>query len=96
MIESCNILTTEANELMKPIHHRMPVILPPRDHETWLDPEITSAEPLTELLLPFPAEQMIAHPVDRRVNRPTHDAPDCIEPAPDPGEPGDLFGGGKA
>jgi putative SOS response-associated peptidase YedK len=45
-IESCTIITTEANELMAPIHDRMPVVLGDNDYATWLDPEATSLEKL--------------------------------------------------
>jgi putative SOS response-associated peptidase YedK len=83
IIESCNILTTDANELMKPIHNRMPVILKPEDYALWLDPEKTEKEQLLELLRPFSPNAMVAFAVSRRVNHPTHDAPDCIDPLPE-------------
>src|SRR5262245_30344906 len=59
-VESCTIITTAANALMKPIHDRMPVILPPADYAHWLDPEATDAE---QLLRPFPADAMTAYHV---------------------------------
>ena len=52
------ILTTDPNELMEPIHNRMPVILEPRDYERWLEPG-DPARPPVDLLRPFPAEKMV-------------------------------------
>lgn len=73
------ILTTSANELMKPIHDRMPVILAPDNEARWCDPS-TSAEQLHELFRPFPADQMDAYAVSTSVNAPRNDAPTCIAP----------------
>jgi len=78
-IESCTLLTTEPNELVEPIHNRMPVILPPDDYDQWLDPSVQRPEPLAPLLRPFPSDQMIAYPVSTYVNSPTRDDPRCIE-----------------
>jgi putative SOS response-associated peptidase YedK len=80
-VRSCTILTTEANELISPIHGRMPVILPPESYELWLDPGVEERDPLTDLLRPYPAEDMEAYPVSRFVNNPSHDDPRCVEPA---------------
>ncbi|MEW6494911.1 MAG: SOS response-associated peptidase [Cyanobacteriota bacterium] len=77
-IESCTFLTTEANELMGPIHNRMPVILDPKDYELWLDPEVKKPELLQPLLRPYPPEEMTAYPVSKLVNKPTNDSADCI------------------
>jgi putative SOS response-associated peptidase YedK len=79
-LESCTLLTTSPNELMAPIHDRMPVILRPVDHELWLDPAVQKAEPLLPLLAPFPATEMRAFPVGVGVNSPTHDDAQCIAP----------------
>lgn len=79
-VETCTILTTTANDLLEPIHDRMPVILPPEDYNTWLDPELQTASQLQSLLCPYPADQMIAYPVSRAVNRTSFDDPDCIQP----------------
>ena len=65
VIQSCTILTTEANELMRPLHDRMPVILPPETYDRWLDPTV-DVRTLQELLRPFPAEKMNARPVSIR------------------------------
>ncbi len=80
VIESCNILTTDSNEFMQPIHDRMPVILPPENYDLWLDSDTADKERLLQLLRPFPGDRMEAYPVSKSVNRPAHDAPDCIEP----------------
>ena len=80
-IESCTILTTEANELVRPIHDRMPVIVAPPDYERWLDPGVQSADAVRPLLCPYPSEAMTAYPVGPRVNSPAHDDPGCIQPA---------------
>lgn len=79
-IESCTILTTEPNDLLRPIHNRMPVILAPQDYEVWLDPTVQQTETLQSLLKSCPAEAMEAYPVSRAVNNPRFDAPQCIEP----------------
>jgi putative SOS response-associated peptidase YedK len=62
VIESCSIMVTEANELVRSIHDRMPVILAPEDYRLWLDPAITKTEPLQALLRPYAAEEMEAYP----------------------------------
>jgi putative SOS response-associated peptidase YedK len=84
VLESCTLLTTEPNELVEPIHNRMPVILAPHDYGKWLDTTVQDPEPLRPLLRPYAADEMIALPVGTHVNRPTHDAPKCIEPVGPP------------
>jgi putative SOS response-associated peptidase YedK len=78
-IESCTILTTQANELMSQIHVRMPVILSPHDRDRWLD-LATSPEELQQLLIPYESEAMISYPVSRMVNTAKIDQPDCVQP----------------
>lgn len=79
-IESCTIITTEANALLEPIHDRMPVILRETDYEPWLDIRIKGPEELQKLLRPLPAEEMKGHPVSAAVNSPSNDVSECIEP----------------
>ncbi|BAY43445.1 hypothetical protein SAMD00079811_10250 [Scytonema sp. HK-05] len=79
-ITSCTILTTKCNELLQPIHERMPVILQPQDYDLWLDPQVQTPEPLQQLLHPYPSEAMMAYPVSTLVNSPHHNSPDCIKP----------------
>ena len=80
VIESCTILTTESNELIRPIHDRMPVIVAPEDYDRWLDRATTRPEVLEPLLRPYPSEQMAAYPVSPMVNSPASDNPRCVEP----------------
>ena len=77
---SCTIITTQPNELMQPIHNRMPVILPASAYPTWLQPGEVDTRPLQALLAPYPAEEMVARPVSRAVNNPANDSPECITP----------------
>lgn len=79
-LETCAILTTDPNELMKPIHNRMPVILPGRDFAEWLDPARDDAAKAAELLRPYPAAEMKAYPVSAAVNNPRNDSPECVAP----------------
>ncbi len=80
IIESCTILTTDANELLQPIHDRMPVILKPEDYDLWLDPKMKKAELVKPLLQPFPPDQMVGYPVSGKVNKADHEGPDCVRP----------------
>ena len=78
-VRSCTILTTEANGLVGEIHHRMPVILPAEEYDLWLDPDMGEAEPLLDLLRPYPDDLMEAYPVSRFVNSPSNDSEQCVE-----------------
>jgi putative SOS response-associated peptidase YedK len=78
-IRSATIITTDANDVVAPIHNRMPVILHPEDYTLWLDPDFDEKDPLMTLLKPYPAEAMEAYPVSRRVNKPSNNEPSCIE-----------------
>lgn len=80
VLETCALLTTEPNEIMTPIHHRMPVILNPNAYDLWLDPTLHDVSRLTTLLQSYPAEEMMANPVSRLVNNARFDDPRCIEP----------------
>jgi putative SOS response-associated peptidase YedK len=64
LLEKHRLLTTDANELLRPINPRMPVILDRKDFELWLDP--TDPRRLRPLLKPYPAEKMVAEPVRRK------------------------------
>lgn len=79
-VVSCTVITTSANDLVAPVHDRMPVILPAAALAVWLDPAVQDAAPLQSLLQPLPAELMRAHIVSTRVNSPAHDDPTCIQP----------------
>jgi putative SOS response-associated peptidase YedK len=78
-LESCSIIVTDANELMRPIHDRMPVILAPEDWGAWLETEAKEAGGLQCLLKPYSAEGMTAWPVSTMVNSPRNDSVECVE-----------------
>ena len=77
-IESCTLLTTGPNDLMRPIHDRMPAILAPDDYAAWLDPAVQEPTQLLPLLRPYPSEAMVAYPVGTLVNSPANDVPECV------------------
>lgn len=79
-IESCTILTTEPNELLRPIHNRVPVILPVTSYDQWLDPTFQQAVSLRTLLRPYPSEELRAYPLSTLVIHPRYYAPECLEP----------------
>lgn len=74
--ETCTILTTTANEIVAPIHDRMPVILAPDEYELWLDASAT-IDRLQALLDPYPADAMHLYPVSTLVNSPKNDSAEC-------------------
>ncbi len=76
---SCAIVTCEANELLRPLHDRMPAILPHSAIASWLDEE-TEAEKLAAMLRPYPSEAMAFRAVSTRVNSVRNDDADCIAP----------------
>jgi putative SOS response-associated peptidase YedK len=80
-VESCTILTTEANDVLWPVHERMPVILEPKDYDLWLDPSPQKPELLQALLRPYPPGEMTGFPVSLLVNNPRNNSSRCIEPA---------------
>lgn len=77
-LETCTVLTTEANDVVRPVHERMPVILTEGAEEMWLDPS-ARPEDLLRLLVPLPAEGMAAGAVLPWVNNPRHDDPRRLE-----------------
>jgi len=85
VLESCTVITTEPNELVRPIHDRMPAILAPEQCDLWLDPAEQTPARLAPLLRPLPAEQLTAGRVGQRVNSIAHDDEACLQ-APPPGE----------
>jgi putative SOS response-associated peptidase YedK len=78
MLETCTIITTEANEVLEPVHDRMPVILKAENYDQWLDEKEKNTDRLQNLLAPFPAAEMASHAVSRAVNSPTFDSPELI------------------
>ncbi len=86
-VESFAIITTDAADLIAPIHDRMPVMLDETDHATWLDPA-SKPERLAALLRPFPSGGLAVYAVSSRVNAVRHDDDGCVAPL---AEPGKLF-----
>jgi putative SOS response-associated peptidase YedK len=80
-IRTCTIVTTEPNELLEPIHNRMPVIIKPDDRDRWLDPSENDPEKLIPLLAPYPSDELDAWEVSRAVNSPSNNSPENIRPA---------------
>ena len=82
-LESCTILTTDANEAVADLHDRMPVILAPEDYDEWLgagkDATPAQLSQLKHLLRPFPAERMTLYPVSTYVNSPRNEGEACVE-----------------
>ncbi len=77
-LHSFTILTTDANQVVRPIHDRMPVILPPRAYPLWLD-AAAGPDDVSDLLEPF-AETLVSVAVSTLVNSPNNDGPECWEP----------------
>ena len=79
-ILSATIITTEPNDLIKPIHNRMPVILPESEYTQWLQPGEVDIQKYNDLLRPYEADQMETYPVSRVVNNPKNNSFSCIQP----------------
>ncbi len=80
-VETCVLITTDANELLAKFHGRMPLIIRPGDYDAWLDASNPMVE---ELLKPFPSEEMRCYPVSYHVNKAANDDPECIKPIEEP------------
>lgn len=78
-LESYTILTTDANDLVEPVHPRMPVVLNEDGGAAWLDPDV-DGDRLAELLRAAPEEGLEAYPVTRKMNSPAFDEPEAVEP----------------
>jgi putative SOS response-associated peptidase YedK len=81
MLETCALITTGPNALMRPIHDRMPVLLAPEQFASWLDPRVTQPDELASLLRAAPAETMSAFAVSRHVSNVRNEGPVCLAPA---------------
>lgn len=79
-LTTCTIITTEPNELVRPIHNRMPVILPKEAEDLWLDSSLRDDRRLLDLLQPYPADEMNTYEVSTLVNSVKNDSLLCIEP----------------
>ena len=80
IVRSCTIITTEPNGLLRPIHNRMPVILPKELESFWLDDKVQDSLTLADILSPYPAEAMQAYEVSSLVNRPSNEGPEVAIP----------------
>ena len=80
IINSCTIITTKPNDLMKEIHNRMPVILTKENEKIWLDKEIDEPNELQNLLQPFESKQMEAYEVTTEVGSPKNEGSELVEP----------------
>lgn len=79
-VESCTIITKESNPLLRPIHHRMPVILAPDDFDLWLEPGKARPEELRALLASSGPADLTIFPVEKYVSRPGNEGSRCIAP----------------
>lgn len=91
VIDSCTILTTEANESLKLIHERMPAIIDPANFDLWLDPIINNPDQLTTLLQPYDSSKITVYPVSSFVNNSKNEGPKCIEKVKGVGKQQKLF-----
>jgi putative SOS response-associated peptidase YedK len=80
LLETCTIITTEANEVLKPIHDRMPVILKSEGYDEWLDAKVKETDKLKKFLAPYPANEMDSHAVSKNVNFPDNNSPELTAP----------------
>ncbi|SNZ12400.1 Putative SOS response-associated peptidase YedK [Natronoarchaeum philippinense] len=80
-VESAAILTTEANDLMEPLHHRMPVIFDAEDERDWLRDEPPAKD---DLLEPHSGDGFEKYPISTAVNDPSNDVPEIVEPVDAP------------
>jgi putative SOS response-associated peptidase YedK len=79
IINSCAILTTEANEVLRPVHDRMPVILHPDHYELWLGGDVRELDLVKEMLRPYPAREMTGYPIGYSINSPRNQGVGLIE-----------------
>ncbi|PLT33677.1 SOS response-associated peptidase [Bacillus sp. V5-8f] len=80
IVQTCTIITTQANELMKDIHHRMPVILTRESEEAWLDEAELSVPELNGLLVPYKPTEMLAYPISTFVNNARNEGKEILNP----------------
>lgn len=79
-VKSFAIITTRANEALKPLHGRMPVLLAPDLWPAWLGETVASDAELKAMLQPYPGERMAFWPVDRKVGNVRNDGRDLFAP----------------
>lgn len=81
VLDTCTVITTEANGLVGQLHDRMPVILAPAQFQGWLDREVTDVEALRAWLVPWDDSDFVAHPVGCAVNDPRAEGATLVEAA---------------
>jgi putative SOS response-associated peptidase YedK len=91
-LKSFAIITTHANELLKPLHDRMPVLLPQENWAAWLGESPAGERELKAMLKPYPGAAMTYWPVDRRVGNVKHDGPDLFTPLSELASGGSVIG----
>jgi putative SOS response-associated peptidase YedK len=79
-LRTCVIITTDANDRLRPVHDRMPVVLPPLAWDRWLDRDYHDADALMRLLVPAPADEFVVWPVGRDVNHADANGPELLAP----------------
>jgi putative SOS response-associated peptidase YedK len=77
---SCTILTVPPNELVRPVHDRMPAIVAPDDYPRWLDARVRRSTELRPVLRPYPAAAMAVYPVGPAVNDHKNEGPALVVP----------------
>lgn len=86
-LHSATIVTTAANATMRPVHDRMPVLVPRAAWDEWLDPGMQDLARLQELLVPAPDDLLTMHPVSTAVNNVRNKGPELTTPLVDPPSP---------
>ena len=79
-LETCTVIVTEANDVVRPIHDRMPVIIPADRYDQWLDPGTTDPMKLAPMLQTYVNETLEAYPVAKAVNNAKNEGAELIEP----------------
>ena len=80
LIKSCTIITTAANDFLRPIHDRMPVILPRESESFWMDKDVEDPLALTSVIAPYPDDEMDAFEVSTLVNNTRNKGSEVIDP----------------
>lgn len=82
-LRTFTVITVEPNNLLRPVHDRMPAIISPQDEKMWLDPTVRIPADAISLLQPYPVDELEMYPISRAVNSPNTDDPSIIEPLPE-------------
>jgi len=83
-VPTCTIITGEPNDLVSPLHDRMPVILPSAAWDRWLDPQVDDVASLQAMLGVYPSSDLAFHPVSTLVNKVQNNVPELIAPLETP------------